>query len=135
MQTGAAQLAVAEPLLLQLLDLYQQQQELPVEPLRHPKLLQLLLSGVCVLPSVMSFSAQICLNQLLHTPAGSATAMLYISLSAASETCTGAAALELYACVCLPGCHRSTAAAAAGLAASTACELFERCAESECHVI
>jgi len=47
MQTGAAQLAVAEPLLLQLLDLYQQQQELPVEPLRHPKLLQLLLSGVC----------------------------------------------------------------------------------------
>lgn len=79
MQTGAAQLAVAEPLLLQLLDLYQQQQELPVEPLRHPKLLQLLLSGVRVLPFVTSFSAHIYLNQLLHKPAGSATAMLRIS--------------------------------------------------------
>jgi hypothetical protein len=41
------QLAKAQPALVCLQQLYQQEQELGVQPLRHPQLMQLLLSGAC----------------------------------------------------------------------------------------
>lgn len=48
------QLAAAEQPLIALQQMYQREPELSVQPLRHPRLMQLLLSGVCAGGSCMA---------------------------------------------------------------------------------
>lgn len=54
---AAEQLSAAEPHLVALQRLYQQETELSVQPLRHPRMMQLLLSGAPCLRSVSATGA------------------------------------------------------------------------------